>query len=135
VFVGWGAQPDFSEYPPDGRQIFNGSYAEGVMSYRAYRFVWNGQPTTRPAMAVAAPSGARVRLWASWNGATDVAWWRVLGGSARRRLRPLEVVRLTGFETSVTVPAHPRYLAVQALDAGHHVLRTSWSRAVPAHGA
>src|SRR5205085_6318665 len=38
VFVGWGGAPDFSEYTPSGRQIFNGSFAQGVGSYRALRF-------------------------------------------------------------------------------------------------
>jgi hypothetical protein len=131
LFVGWGAQPDFSEYTPGGRQIFNGSFALGVMSYRAYRFAWSGQPITRPAMA-AARSSTGARLWASWNGATDVAWWRVLGGPSPSRLRPLKVSRATGFETAITLPARPRYLAVQALDSGRRILRTSLTQRDPA---
>ena len=38
VFVGWGGQPEFSEYTPGGRQIFNGTLPLGISSYRAFRF-------------------------------------------------------------------------------------------------
>ena len=37
VFVGWGAEPDFSEYTPGGHQIFNVSFAPPDESYRALR--------------------------------------------------------------------------------------------------
>ncbi|HZU59833.1 MAG TPA: arylsulfotransferase family protein [Solirubrobacteraceae bacterium] len=131
VFVGWGAQPDFSQYAPGGRQILNGSFAEGVMSYRAYRFAWMGQPLTRPAMA-AARSTKGVRVWASWNGATDVSSWRVLGGSSPTQLKRLKTTPAAGFETTIALVARPRYLAVQALSSGGSVLSTSRVMAGPA---
>lgn len=131
VFLGWGAQPDFSQYTPGGRQILSGTFAEGVMSYRAYRFAWTGQPVSRPAMA-AARSANGISVWASWNGATNVVWWRVLGGSSSSKLRPLKRSHSKGFETTISLADRPRYLAVQALDSGKRVLSSSRVRADPA---
>lgn len=126
VFVGWGSAPEFSEYTAGGRQILSGSFALGVESYRAYRFPWNGQPTTAPDMANApGPSGA-VTLYASWNGATRVAAWRILGGPSRASLSVLDAGRpVGGFETAIKLHSEPRYFEVQGLDAHGNILGTS----------
>lgn len=124
VFVGWGADPDFSEYSPVGRQVFNGSFALGVNSYRAYRFAWTGRPSWSPALAVSA-SGDSVTAFASWNGATEVAAWRVLGGDSATSLSSVAQGARTGFETAISLTSSLNYFAVQALDAQGHVLGTS----------
>ena len=131
LFVGWGADPDFSEFTPDGRQIFNGSLPQGVTSYRAYRLRWRGQPVAPPALSLAARSGGGLTMWASWNGATDVAAWRVKGGSAPGHLTQLTTQPVRGFETSITLPTRPRFLEVQALDDRGHLLGVSPVRAAP----
>jgi hypothetical protein len=129
VFVGWGSQPYFSEYSPSGHQIFSGSFALGVESYRAYRFPWTGRPATRPAMAVSRPAGGRPRVYASWNGATEVRAWRVLGGPRRGALRPIgRPTPRHGFETVIRLVSSPAYLAVQALGRGGRILAASTER-------
>jgi hypothetical protein len=129
IFVGWGGSPDFSEYSSGGRQIFNGTFAAGIGSYRAFRFPWTGHPSTRPSIAVAQSKNGAAVVYASWNGATQVAGWRVLGGSRPGHLHGLGPVRAkTGFETAVRLHAHPKYLAVQALTADHELLGTSSSQ-------
>ncbi len=130
VFVGWGGSPDFSEYTPGGRQIFNGTFPAGIGSYRAFRFPWTGSPRTRPALAVALAKNGTLVVYASWNGATQVTGWRVLGGSRPGGLHGLGPVHpKTGFETAVAVHAQPKYLAVQALASDHKLLATSLSQA------
>lgn len=124
VFVGWGADPEFSEYSASGRQIFNGSFTLGVNSYRAYRFSWTGHPSTPPALAVSS-SGDSVTIYASWNGATEVASWRVLGGDSATSLAPVAQGARTGFETSIRLTTPLNYFAAQALDAQGNVLGTS----------
>jgi hypothetical protein len=124
VFIGWGAQPSFSEDDGSGRQIFAGQFNEPIISYRAYRFTWDAQPDTLPALAVSA-AGRAVRLYASWNGATDVSSWRVIAGATSRQLRPLVTTPKTTFETSISVNSSSRYFAVQALATDGHVLSTS----------
>jgi hypothetical protein len=124
VFVGWGADPEFSEYSPSGRQIFDGSFALGVNSYRAYRFPWTGRPSSSPALAVSS-SGDSVTIYASWNGATEVAAWRVLGGASSSSLVSIAQGARTGFETTINLTSSLNYFAVQALDAQGNVLGTS----------
>jgi len=125
IFVGWGIKPVFSEYAPDGRQIFTGSFPLGINSYRALRFRWVGDPLTAPALDVVRSSRRQDTLYFSWNGATQVAFWRVLGGPRSRSLKQLRKVPKKSFETRVRLQGPPAYLAVQALDAKGHVLHTS----------
>lgn len=125
LFVGWGAQPDFSEYTPSGRQILAGSFALGVSSYRAFRFQWDAQPSTRPVVAVARRPHGHVIVWASWNGATSVVSWRVLGGASSSGLHALATKRRDSFETSIELATRPRFIEVQALARDGRTLGTS----------
>jgi hypothetical protein len=61
----------------------------------------------------------------SWNGATDVQRWRVLGGASRDTLAPLREAPWRGLETRARLATPPRYVAVEALDAAGTVLRRS----------
>ena len=123
AFVGWGQQPYFSEYSHTGQLIFDGHFVDANASYRAYRFPWSGTPTTPPAIAYS--GGKTPTVYASWNGATHVSRWRVLGGPAPGQLRGLVSARRVWFETWIPLHSPQRYLAVQALDSAGHVLGTS----------
>jgi hypothetical protein len=122
-FVGWGEQPYFSEYSPRGRLIFDGRFVDADASYRAYRFQWSATPLTPPALAYT--GGRHPTVYASWDGATSVSSWRLLGGATATALQPLATTRKTWFETAISVPGAPRFVVVQALDAAGHVLGTS----------
>ena len=122
--VGWGAAPSITEYTRRGRIVFDARFAgAGDGSYRAIRSAWTGRPLTRPAVA-AERRGGRVVVWASWNGATEVARWEVLGGATADALAVVSSAPRSGFETALSAPASP-YVAVRALDAGGAVLGTS----------
>lgn len=125
VFVGWGSRSHFSEYAPDGRLLFDGRPQRGFDSYRAYRAEWTGRPATAPAVAGVARGGGRVAVFASWNGATDVARWQVLMGPRPDALRAVGVGARTGLETGLLVRTGERCVAVRALDAGGQVIGTS----------
>jgi len=130
VFLGWGAQPYFSEFSSRGRLLFDAHMHGSYQSYRAYRFPWTGTPAEPPAIAVAAPSaGAPVTVYASWNGDTRTASWRVLAGPSPQQLTPVASAARSGFESSITTPAPESYVAVQALDGAGNVLGTS--RTIP----
>ncbi len=124
VFVGWG-QSDFTEFSPSGREIFNGTLPLGTTSYRAYRFRWTGQPRTRPSVAVSRQPNGDVRVYVSWNGATQVATWQVRGGSRQSGLHGLASAPRSGFETTIVLHSRPRYLAVQAVNAHGKVIGTT----------
>ena len=83
-------------------------------------------PDTKPAGA-ARRSGSATNVYASWNGATKLASWRVLGAATRRRPVPSRsrAGPRSGFETAIPVPGGSASFEVQALDAGGRVLGTS----------
>jgi hypothetical protein len=66
-----------------------------------------------------------VTVYASWNGATTVASWQVLAGASPTTLAPAAGTVKTGFETSISTPGNPAYVAVRALGAAGEVLGTS----------
>ena len=128
-FVGWGEVPDFSEFSPTGALLFDAHFPAGDESYRDLRFAWTGSPGTRPALAVVAAHGAAAArsaatVYASWNGATLVASWRVFTGASPRSLKPVAQAPRSGFETAVALPAGTtgKYASVQALGAAGQVL-------------
>ena len=125
VFVGWGGQRWFSEFAPDGRLLFDGRLAKGNDSYRAYRSEWTARPATRPRVAVRSAGDGRVELYASWNGATEVARWQVVAGPHPDSLTPVGSRAWGGFETRIRVTTGERFLAARALDAEGRVLGTS----------
>jgi Arylsulfotransferase (ASST) len=124
TFVGWGSEPYFTQFGRHGKQRFDAHFGPPLQSYRAFRFPWSGQPTTPPDVAAAAtPSGTRV--FASWNGATEVASWRVLAGPSSAALGPVGQFSWVDFETKMWVGSTQPYVAVQALGADGRVLGTS----------
>jgi hypothetical protein len=124
VFVGWGSAPVFSEFSPEGGLLLNGRFPAAGTSYRAYRYEWVGQPAEPPAV-VAERKGDAVTVYASWNGATEVAGWRVLAGPAADQLVEAGTASRDGFETAIEVTTGEPFIAVEALDAGGTVLGTS----------
>ncbi|MFB6575636.1 arylsulfotransferase family protein [Kocuria palustris] len=118
VVIGWGQEPYFSEYTKDGELIVDASHG-GDGSYRAYRFPWEGRPTTTPDVAVQDDS-----VFVSWNGATEVAQWRVVAGVDEASAEPVETVDRDGFETEIPLDQDAAYVAVEALDENGQVLAT-----------
>jgi hypothetical protein len=125
VFVGWGSEPYFSEFSAGGTMLFDAHMHGSYQSYREYRFPWTGTPSGVPAIAAEPASKGRVTVYASWNGDTRTASWRVLAGASATALAPVASGARNGFETSVTTPAGAPFVAVQALDASGAVLATS----------
>jgi len=128
MFVGWGAEPYFSEYSASGQLLLDGHMHGSYESYRTYRFPWVGTPATAPAIAAVTgptrPAGTAT-VYASWNGATQVASWRVLAGPSPTQLAPVATAADTSFETAIATPGAAPYVEVQALEASGTVIGTS----------
>jgi Arylsulfotransferase (ASST) len=143
--LGWGGLPNFTEFDSSGQIVFDGQLARGEFSYRVYRFPWTGRPAQAPAVAAKTQSQAEpvckpakpgeascqaLRLirqtivYMSWNGATDVASWRVLAGSSPSHLAAVATTTRSGFETNVSIPA-ASYVSAQALSSTGKVLASS----------
>ena len=127
TFVGWGAQPYFTEFSKNGGgQLFSIHFDKPLQTYRVFRYQWWGQPATPPSIA-ASPSGNGTTVYASWDGATDVAAWQVLAGPSQdpTTMTPVGKFTDTNFETTMSVSSAQPYFAVQALNSAGQVLSTS----------
>ena len=81
--VGYGGLPAISEYAPNGSLLFDAHLPYDLTFYRAFRFPWSGRPLGPPTvLANLNNTGEETIVHASWNGATEVASWRVLAGEA-----------------------------------------------------
>lgn len=126
VVVGWGAGKwsPTTEITNSGAVLFQGTFPKGIDSYRAFRQSWVGQPTAAPAIA-ATSDAAGVKVFASWNGATTVVRWQVLGGPSATGLSPVGSRSANGFQTTIAVPAGTNFVEVEALGSSGQVLGTS----------
>jgi hypothetical protein len=124
IFIGWGAQPYFSEFSASGTLLFDAHMHGSYQSYRSYRFPWTGSPVTPPT-AVVSTSGGHQTVYVSWNGDTRTSSWRLLTGASPSALTAVATVPRTGFETKIASPSVAPYLAVQALSSSGALLGTS----------
>ena len=103
--VGYGGVPEISEYAKDGTLLFDAHLSFELIFYRAFRFPWSARPLTPPAVVANLNNTSEETIvHMSWNGATDVASWRVLAGTHRGSLAAQATVQTTGFETSTILP-------------------------------
>jgi hypothetical protein len=136
LFVGWGSEGRVSEFSDEGDVVFDAAFAPAD-SYRAYLFDWEARPTEPPDVVVTpvdaqgggedADGGDEDRpldVAVSWNGATEVATWRVLAGDDADELEPVAEVGKDGFETTIRIEA-AAVVAVEALDEAGEVLDRS----------
>jgi hypothetical protein len=126
VFIGWGSEPFFSEFSRDGELLFSGNFPPEVESYRAFRFPWRAHSTEGLAVVAERGPAEEVTLYASWNGATEVAAWQTLAGPSPQRLKPVgSAAPRAGFETPIMVRTAEPYIIVRAEDGSGRVLGTS----------
>ena len=123
--------PTSREYGPSGKRLLEARFPGNDLSYRTMREQWVGEPLTTP-RARPRQAGGKTTVYASWNGATEVASWRVLAtprpGRARaparvmdrdrdrtppraqRRMTAVASAARSGFETAIPVPSGEREL-------------------------
>lgn len=120
VVIGWGDAQLTSEFTADGTLVREFPLEAGE-SYRAYRFDdWVGAPSDPPLVVIDGGTA-----YASWNGATEVATWRLVAGSTEADAEPVAEVPRDGFETALApVPEDAAYVAVEALAEDGTVLGT-----------
>jgi Arylsulfotransferase (ASST) len=134
--VGYGGVPAISEYAPDGKLVFDAHMPFDMSFYRAFRFPWEGRPSTPPAVAASLnDTGEETIVHASWNGATGVSSWRVLAGSSPTSLKVTSEIPSQSFESSLTLPVRYAYVEVQALDGAGRVLAGSSAARVGSYAA
>jgi hypothetical protein len=101
--IGWGSGfPSITEVKPDRLKALELTLGGPNVTYRVFRFPWHGTPTTSPDLVVETEGKTRL-LYYSWNGATEVASYRIYGGSSETNLSLLATKTKTGFETTQTI--------------------------------
>jgi Arylsulfotransferase (ASST) len=124
--LGYGGLPNFTEFDPAGHVLLDGTLGRNVQDFRTYLSPWSAAGEGSPAVAAQPGAGGTLSVSASWNGATDVAQWRVLAGASPTSLQAASTAPSSGFETTVAIPAAAGpYVAVQALDSSGALLATS----------
>jgi hypothetical protein len=106
-FVGWGAVAYFTEYGPSGSRIhpsivLDGRLPYGIQNYRAFMYDWTGNPAlSELALVVRSNGSGSFTAYASWNGATEVAYWQLAAGATSATLTTVATVAKVGFETTI----------------------------------
>jgi Arylsulfotransferase (ASST) len=124
VFVGWGEDPYFTEFNAAGQIVLDGHLPYLAQTYRALRFPWSATPAAPPAIALKSEASSTT-VYASWNGATGVAGWRVLAGPTPAALSAVAQAASGGFETAISAPSTAAVFAVQALGPSGETLGNS----------
>ena len=97
--VGWGLSNKslLTEFTASNEAVFELSSATPGVSYRAFRSPWEGHPSWPPAL-VAKQLESIIRLYFSWNGATEVDSFAVYGTPGNDPTDLIGVVPKDGFE-------------------------------------
>lgn len=101
--IDWGGDsglpPIFTEVKPDGSKALEMYFVSQERSYRTYRQPWEGHPSEAP-MLVLATHSVTGTLHYSWNGATEIASYRVYGGPTTQPDELIDTPTKSSFETT-----------------------------------
>ena len=120
-FLGWGGPRNLiSEIGADGSKRFEMTMdaSHGVI-YRAFRFPWQGFPATTPTLVITDVVSGAPTLYYSWNGATEIAFYRVESSPVEGLFTRTLTQTRTGFETSTplaNLPADLCFVRVMPVD-------------------
>lgn len=147
VVLGYGFNGVISEFSPEGELLCDAYFQPSsrfgtgdVQSYRNLKFNWTAWPDTKPDLVL-----EDSKLYMSWNGATEVATWLLLGSDEHagdyatgkpiqaehedpRSVEDALLVPKKGFETEYQIYKDDglrRYVRVVALDQAGDPLGTS----------
>lgn len=133
VVMGWGGSALWTEHDIDGTLLCEVHFGpallylwESVKSYRVFKYWgWKGDPQWPPRAKV-----YQGKIYVSWNGATEVASWRVDGRRDDQedvsRFEEIAVNDKDGFETAIEVPQEGfTHFRAVALDVRGEVLKSS----------
>ena len=125
MLVGWGSTPYFSEYTRSGKLLFDGDTPGSPTSPTARRSSSGSACRYAARRARRAARAGATTVYASWNGATRLASWRVLAGTGAEPPHGRREAPRSGFETAIPVHGGYQSFELEALDAGGRVLGSS----------
>ncbi|GMQ79346.1 MAG: hypothetical protein BMS9Abin02_1929 [Anaerolineae bacterium] len=107
--IGWGFNvPTITEVKQDGTTAYEMSFTQQfentiTLSYRAFRFPWEGKPYWAPVLVGRSEAVTQTRLFFSWNGATGIGSYDVYAGPTPENMKVIDSVSKDGFETELLV--------------------------------
>ncbi|MDQ2701071.1 MAG: arylsulfotransferase family protein, partial [Actinomycetota bacterium] len=114
--VGWGSVSQLTEFNAAGDIVLDITFKNSpVSSYRAYKGNWLGIPKRRPAIASEA-RGAGATVYASWNGASNIAKWKVFSGKNAKSLTEVGSAPWSNLETAIRTDSIGARVQVRAFD-------------------
>ncbi|TGJ82944.1 hypothetical protein E0Z10_g5821 [Xylaria hypoxylon] len=124
AILGWGVVPAMTEFDEAGNVVmdvqlrpWNTTESGGGPLYRVYKFDWVGQPLWQPTCAFVDGT-----VYVSWNGATEVASWSLVGGPSHLTMGHITTVEKDGFETSIQLSEEVSFIRVDALTADGKII-------------
>ncbi len=119
-FMSYGSIPKMKEYGSYGKTLMTVQYGpiqgvSSVFSYRGHKSPWVGYPREPPALSACSLGGDGIKVWMSWNGATEYDHWKVYSGEHQSDLGYVDSFERSGFETSAQIPRTSTYVQVIAL--------------------
>ncbi|ETN39604.1 uncharacterized protein HMPREF1541_05830 [Cyphellophora europaea CBS 101466] len=138
AFINWGNVPVVTEHSPDGRIIFRASVEidpNGMMNYRAYKVNTANLtllPNDTPALyTYARTTDSDTVYYMSWNGATEIARWRIYGRNAcDDEWVSVDTVDKAGFETTYRADQYFEFGMVEAVFGNDTGIRNSTIKGV-----
>ncbi|KAI1832607.1 hypothetical protein DTO006G1_1695 [Penicillium roqueforti] len=131
VFTCWSKEGYISEYAADGELLMTANFTSSrYSSYRGYKFEFTGRPTAPPDMVASVygtdATNMVTTFWVSWNGATDVAWWRFYAQASEFH-DPVLIgnTSRSDFETMYIARGYLDWVSVEAVDVNGTVLGRS----------
>lgn len=144
MLIGWSTEGYMSEHTATGDLVLEARFsAANYATYRALKFNLTSNPIESPVIEsfvtqVHGGTGARstTAMYASWNGATEVASWKFYGShSANSGFLLLDQVNKTGFETSLVYDGAWTYTYAEAISLTGAVLRRTATKSTGAAAA
>ena len=121
ILIGWGAGSDITEVNANRQQIFDAQYSNAFNTYRAYKMPWVGTPATFPTVSMHTVGGKK-QVDVVWNGANQVARWRILSGPNTKDMASVGSVAWNGLDTAFRLSTYRAYVKAVALSASGKVL-------------
>lgn len=138
VFVCWSWKGYISEFNHDGDLLMEASFASDRFdTYRAHKFPWSSQPAAPPTLVSSwyGVNGSEklTVFYVSWNGATDVKFWRFYAQANESSERvELHTVPKSGFETSYIASGYMDWVSAEALNEKHEIMgKSAVTRSTP----
>ena len=132
VIAGWSENAYSTEFTADGRQVLSTNFtSHRLVTYRIYKANFTSAPIDNPAIIAFVygelPLTSTTAVYVSWNGATEVSWWRFFAAqdSLDGKFAIVGTAAKQGFETVLMTSGYQKRVYAEAMATNGTVLGRS----------